>query len=275
MKCCKLSQLKTNEVVVKWTLKTMRPFSIIFTLIIIGADTINLATGSGHSIGAVLEGVVRRVLSREDALCYSAAVLTEDSESDLKEALFEAYFPILGGLTHQKYYHCSDHVVIVVKGSRGFNRRNLTRFRMYFIVNLAENEEPGDIRLNNVVWLQKLSVKNCFAIYEKKRGKMEKTSIWNGAHFLDAVTKKRSDDFKRSVKRDIMRVGSAIYPPHTEFRTDDAGRLIKGAGVEVRWTRRWRTVKSHTVSAGFNEFGLNESSRFNELVFDSKKFFTS
>ena len=46
-------------------------------------------------------------------------------------------------------------------------------------------------------------------------------------------------------------------------------------GIEIKIASLPVTLQQNTVLAGFNEFGFNESSRFNESVLTSKVFFTS
>ena len=172
----------------------------------------------------VLEAVTE-ILESENVSCFTAK---SDSNSQ-QQILFESYF--MNDDLFASRYECLDHSVLFINGVKEFDDENLTQFRMYVIVNSAKNEEPKEINLNNIVWLQKVG-NDFYSIYEKKRGKMEKSFIWNGNSFLD-VNSLKETSFSRYMKGEVIRIGSTVYPPHTYFETDNEGRLMKAAGVEV------------------------------------------
>ena len=63
--------------------------------------------------------------------------------------------------------------------------------------------------------------------------------------------------------------------PHKNFGFSEYLGLTNKCLGPQRFVKSSHHCIGITVLAGFNEFGFNESSRFNELVFDLKKFFTS
>ena len=189
---------------------------------------------------AVFEGV-KRIMTRERAgSCYTAVAVTSTRSNDIQRHLFESSIP--ADDLERSGHGCADHSVLFIDGLLRFKRLspNLTQFRMYVVVNDAQDQDPNDIiadiGLNNLVWVQKVSggkAKNLFAIYEKKTGRMEKTWAWNGEFFFNAAKNEIRSSFSRSVKGEAIRVGSTTFPPFTRVQTDANDRLIKGGGIEV------------------------------------------
>ena len=149
--------------------------------------------------------------------------------NELNEILFNEYIPAENAVDNENGY--LDYSVLFVVGLDEFSNLELTQFRMYVVINLMRGEKPKDIPVNNVIWLQS-ETDSLFSVYEKQRGKMKMIFVWNGNYFLDAKGRKHAS-FSRTVKGEVIRVGSTIFPPHTFPHTDDDGILVHGGGVEV------------------------------------------
>ena len=86
---------------------------------------------------------------------------------------------------------CCFRIVVFLEKGLGEIDPNWSHFRLYVLINLNASETPEEARIaqDNVVLFHRLTRQGLFAVYQKKAGKMEVISLWNGETFSHNVVR--------------------------------------------------------------------------------------